>query len=119
MPSGATLARVAVPLAVNAFQGVMIAIFAGFLAMILALGKWSTRSAAEYLDWKPTRSPGVDARNEVDDIEQMLAAQNRLRRRRGAPERSRADVDADVRRAQAEREALDRHHGSEERWPAS
>ncbi len=95
----------------------MIALFAGFLAMILALGKWSTRSAADYLDWKPTRSPGVDARNEADDIEQMLAAQNRLRRRRGAPERSRADVDADVRREQAERDTRARDH--EDRWPAS
>ncbi len=97
----------------------MIAIFAGFLAMILALGKWSTRSAAEYLDWKPTRSPGVDASNEVDDIEQMLAAQNRLRRRRGAPERTRADVDADLRRAQAEPGAPGHHHEDEPPWRAS
>jgi hypothetical protein len=47
---------------------------------------FSKRSARDYLDWKPTRSPEVEAQNEVDDIEQMIAAQNEMRRRRGAPE---------------------------------
>jgi hypothetical protein len=46
----------------------------------------------ELLDWKPTRSPETEARLEVSDIDQMLAAQNRYRRRRGAPERTLDDV---------------------------
>ncbi|HEY5045686.1 MAG TPA: hypothetical protein VII53_07495 [Solirubrobacteraceae bacterium] len=43
---------------------------------------------ADVLDWKPTRSPETEARLHSDEIDQLLAAQNELRRRRGAPERS-------------------------------
>lgn len=42
----------------------------------------------ELLDWKPTRSPETEARLNSSDIAQMLAAQNRYRRQRGAPERT-------------------------------
>jgi hypothetical protein len=42
----------------------------------------------ELLDWKPTRSPETEARLHSSDIAQMLAAQNRYRRRRGLPERT-------------------------------
>jgi hypothetical protein len=51
---------------------------------------------AELLDWKPTRSPEVEAQNEIDDIRQMLEAQNEMRRRRGAPEMTEADLQAKV-----------------------
>ncbi len=57
-----------------------------FVVMVLLLGVFSNRSARDYLDWKPTRSPEVEAQNDVDDIEQMIEAQNEMRRRRGAPE---------------------------------
>ena len=57
-----------------------------FVVMVLLLGVFSKRSARDYLDWKPTRSPEVEAQNDVDDIEQMIEAQNEMRRRRGAPE---------------------------------
>jgi hypothetical protein len=57
-----------------------------FVVLVLLLGAFSKRSARDYLDWKPTRSPEVEAQNDVDDIEQMIAAQNEMRRRRGAPE---------------------------------
>jgi hypothetical protein len=40
----------------------------------------------ELLDWTPTRSSETEARLERSDITQMLAAQNRYRRARGAPE---------------------------------
>jgi hypothetical protein len=43
---------------------------------------------AEMLDWKPTRSAAREAELQRRDIDEMLAAQNRYRRRRGAPERS-------------------------------
>jgi hypothetical protein len=42
----------------------------------------------DVLDWKPTRSPETEARLHSDEIDQLLAAQNEFRRRRGAPERS-------------------------------
>ena len=57
------------------------AFFLGFLLILflifLAIGKYHPVSGAEVLDWKPTRSPEVEAQNEIDDIRQMLEAQNK------------------------------------------
>jgi hypothetical protein len=50
------------------------------------------RGYDDILDWKPTRSPEREAELQDSDIRQMLAAQNRYRRKRGAPERSLEDV---------------------------
>ena len=55
-----------------------------------------TGNNAELLDWKPTRSPEVEARNEVDDVQQMLDAQNEMRRRRGAPAREEQELRDEV-----------------------
>jgi hypothetical protein len=51
---------------------------------------------AELLDWRPTRSPEVEAQNEIDDVRQMLEAQNEMRRRRGLPERSEQELREEV-----------------------
>jgi hypothetical protein len=83
----------------------MLAIFVAFLAGILLLGLYSPRSGADVLGWRPTRSPEAEARNEADDIAEMLAAANALRRRRGAPERTEDDVAGAV---DADRRELDR-----------
>ena len=64
-----------------------------FVVLILALGLFSPRSPREFLDWKPTRSPETEAENEIDDVEQMLEAQNAMRRRRGAPEITREEIE--------------------------
>jgi len=87
------------------FSWVMIAIFVAFLGGILLLGLYSPRSGADVLDWRPTRSPEAEAQAEVDDIAQMLAASNALRRARGAPERSEDDVAGSL---DADRRELDR-----------
>ncbi len=60
-------------------------------------------STADLIDWKPTRSPEVEAQNEIDDVQQMLDAQNEMRRRRGAPE-----IDEGALRAEVEEEELER-----------
>ena len=41
--------------------------------------------------------PAVEAQNEIDDVEQMIAAQNELKRRRGAPEISEEEIERRVR----------------------
>jgi hypothetical protein len=69
---------------------------------VLALGQFYPGSGAEQLDWKPTRSPQVEAQNEIDDVAQMLEAQNERRRRRGLPERTEEEIAAEVRRDHAE-----------------
>jgi hypothetical protein len=68
-----------------------------FVVTVLLLGLFSNRSARDYLDWKPTRSPEVEAQNEIDDVEQMIAAQNELKRRRGAPEITEEEIEERVR----------------------
>ena len=77
----------------DAFTVVFGGTLAFFVIFVLLLGVFSKRSARDYLDWKPTRSPEVEAQNEIDDVEQMIAAQNELRRRRGAPEITREDIE--------------------------
>ena len=70
----------------DAFTVVFGGTLAFFVIFVLLLGVFSQRSARDYLDWKPTRSPEVEAQNDIDDVEQMIEAQNEMRRRRGAPE---------------------------------
>jgi hypothetical protein len=76
-----------------------------FIVTVLLLGAFSKRSARDYLDWKPTRSPEAEAQNEIDDVQQMIDAQNELKRRRGAPEITEEEIEARVKedREQAER----------------
>src|SRR3954465_13068994 len=55
--------------------------------VFLAIGKWYPGTGADVLDWTPTRSVETEIELELDDIDQMLEAQNEGRRRRGAPDR--------------------------------
>ncbi len=75
------------------------------VGVLFLMEHFYTGNNAELLDWKPTRSPGLEVQNEVDDVQQMLEAQNEMRRRRGAAERSeqelRDEVAAEERRAVA------------------
>ncbi len=90
-------------------DGFALVIFGGLAALVLfflALGKWYPGSGAEQLDWKPTRSVETEVELELDDIDQMLEAQNERRRRRGQAERTEDDVRADV--AAQERELKER-----------
>ena len=73
-----------------------------FVVMVLLLGLFSKRSALDILDWKPTRSPELEAQNDIDDVQQMIDAQNEIRRRRGLPERDEEQIAAEVRRAREE-----------------
>lgn len=62
------------------------------VGVLLLVGHFYPGSSADLVDWKPTRSPEVEAQNEIDDIRQMMDAQNEMRRRRGAPELTEADL---------------------------
>jgi len=72
-------------------------ILALIVGVLLLVGHFYPGSSAELVDWRPTRSPALEAQNEIDDVRQMLEAQNEMRRRRGAPEMTEADLDAAVR----------------------
>jgi hypothetical protein len=78
------------------FVWVMVGIFGFLLLFIILLGIFYPGSGAAQLDWRPTRSPEVEAQNEVDDLEQMLEAANRRRRKRGDAELTEEAMNARV-----------------------
>ena len=54
--------------------------------ILFALGRYYPGSGAEQVDWRPTRSPELEAELELEDVDQMLEAQNARRRASGRPE---------------------------------
>ena len=72
------------------------------LGVFWYIGTRSPVSGAEVLDWRPTRSYEDEIRLEMEDIDQMLEAQNERRRRSGRPELSEDEVRAQVDAAQRE-----------------
>jgi hypothetical protein len=77
----------------------------GLIVLVLVLvARAYPGSGADLVDWKPTRSHELEAQLEVDDVQQMLAAQNEYRRRRGAPDLTEADADRMAREDEAVRE---------------
>lgn len=65
---------------------VMVGVFAVLVIMVVLLGLFYPGSGAQQLNWEPTRSPELEAQNEIDDLQQMYAATNAKRRKRGAGE---------------------------------
>ena len=78
------------------------------VGIFLAIGRWYPGSGADQVDWRPTRSPEVEAELEIDDVDQMIEAQNRRRRASGRPEVTEADIRAQVAADQAWRDELRR-----------
>src|SRR4051794_8167090 len=65
----------------------------GFIVLILVLlARAYPGSGADLVDWRPTRSYEDEARLETEDVQQMIEAQNKMRRRRGKAELTRADA---------------------------
>jgi hypothetical protein len=81
------------------------------VGVLFLIEHFYTGSNAELLDWKPTRSPELEAQNEIDDVQQMLEAQNEMRRRRGVAERNEQELRDEV--AAEERERLRRRRSFE------
>ncbi len=73
-----------------------LAVIAFMVGVLVLVGHFYPGSSAELIDWKPTRSPELEVQNEIDDVRQMMEAQNEMRRRRGAPEMTEADLQASV-----------------------
>ena len=82
--------------------------FAVAIGILLALGRWYAGSGAEQVDWRPTRSPELEAELELDDVDQMLEAQNARRRATGRAERTEVDVREQVAEDERWREELRR-----------
>ena len=77
----------------------------GFIVLVLVLlARAYPGSGADLVDWKPTRSYEDEARLETEDIQQMIEAQNEMRRRRGERELTRADASRMAQEDEAVRE---------------
>ena len=79
-------------------------------AVLVLVARAYPGSGADLVDWKPTRSHEVEAQLELDDVEQMLAAQNEYRRRRGATELTEDDANRMAREDEAVRERARRSY---------
>jgi hypothetical protein len=73
-----------------------LALLAFMVGVLLIVGHYYPGSSASLVDWTPTRSPEVEAQNEIDDIRQMMEAQNEIRRRRGVPEMTERELQESV-----------------------
>ena len=78
------------------------------IAIFLAIGRWYPGSGAEQVHGRLTRSPELEAELEVDDVDQMLEAQNARRRASGRRELTEDDVRAQVAADQRWRDELRR-----------
>lgn len=82
----------------------------GFIVVCLVLiARAYPGSGADLVDWKPTRSHELEAQLEIDDVQQMLDAQNEYRRRRGAADLTEEDANAMAREDEAVRERARRN----------
>jgi hypothetical protein len=76
-----------------------------FIVVVLVLlARAYPGSGADLVDWRPTRSFEDEARLEGEDIQQMIEAQNAIRRRRGKPDLTRSDASRMAREDQEIRE---------------
>jgi hypothetical protein len=97
-------------------------VFFGGLVVIgifLAIGKWYPGSGAEQVDWRPTRSPEVEAELEIDDVDQMIEAQNARRRASGRNEITEDDVRAQIAADERWRQELRRRARAGSQPPAT
>jgi hypothetical protein len=77
----------------------------GFIVgCLVLLARAYPGSGADLVDWKPTRSDELEVQLEIDDVQQMLEAQNEYRRRRGARDLTEEDAQRMAREDEAIRE---------------
>jgi hypothetical protein len=72
------------------------------LALVL-IGRFYPGTGADILDWRPTRSYETEIELESEDVQQMIEAQNRYRRKRGERELTEDEVREAVAREEIDR----------------
>jgi hypothetical protein len=83
------------------------------VVVFLLIGKYYPGSGAEQVDWKPTRSYEDEVRLELEDVDQMIEAQNERRRASGRPEISEEQIRAEVEQEERWREQESRRYREE------
>jgi hypothetical protein len=88
---------------VDAFPLIVLAGIAIVVGILVLLGRFYPGSGADLLDWRPTRSYETEIELEAEDVDQMIEAQNRYRRKRGEPEITEDEVRQSVARDEIDR----------------
>jgi hypothetical protein len=88
---------------VDAFPLIVLAGIAIVVGIFVLLGRFYPGSGADLLDWRPTRSYETEIELEAEDVDQMIEAQNRYRRKRGEPEITEDEVRQSIARDEVER----------------
>jgi hypothetical protein len=91
---------------VDAFPLIVLAGIGIVVGALVLVGRFYPGSGADLLDWRPSRSYETEVELEMEDVQQMLDAQNEYRRRRGERELTEDEVRQSVAREQA-RQASD------------
>ena len=73
------------------------------VGLLVLLARLYPGSGADLLDWGPTRTYEHEVELEMQDVEQMIAAQNEYRRRRGARELTEEEIREGVARDEVRR----------------
>jgi hypothetical protein len=62
------------------------------IGVVIVIGHLYPGSGADLLDWRPTRSYETEIELEMEDVQQMIDAQNEYRRKRGERELTEEEV---------------------------
>jgi hypothetical protein len=81
---------------IDPFVVIMAGLVGGLLIALILLGLFYPGSGADQVKWRPTRSVETEVQNEIDDLDQMLAAANAKRRARGAGDLTEEHINARV-----------------------
>jgi hypothetical protein len=88
---------------VDAFPLIVLGGIGIVVGVLVLIARFYPGSGADLLDWQPTRSYETELELEEQDIEQMIEAQNRYRRKRGEPEITEDEIRQNVARDEARR----------------
>ena len=87
----------------DAFPLIVLGGIAIVVGVLVLIARFYPGSGAELLDWRPTRSYETELELEAQDVEQMIEAQNRYRRKRGEPEITEDEIRQNIAREEASR----------------
>jgi hypothetical protein len=88
---------------VDAFPLIVVGGIAVTVGLLVLLAKLYPGSGADLLDWGPARSYEKEVELEMEDVEQMIAAQNAYRRKRGEREVTEEEIRENVARDEIRR----------------
>jgi len=88
---------------VDAFPLIVLGGIGIVVGVLVLIARFYPGSGADLLDWQPSRSYEAEIELEAQDVEQMIEAQNRYRRKRGEPEITEDEVRQNVARDEARR----------------